>query len=238
MGKPKAWLPFGDEFMLQRVVRILREVVEPVGVVAAPGQDVPPLPPEVRIVRDEIEGRGPLGGLAAGLAALEGEADAVHLSSCDVPLLQAEFVCRVVEMLHLPSPTADSAGAVGGGEGGGASPPGEESQLAGSEPSPLTRSLRSLPSPQRGEGKTFAAAVPFVAGRLHPLAAAYHLSVLPVVREMLAARNFRMTDLLSAIPSRIITAEELVYTDPQFLSLRNLNTPEEYAAALRTLSGP
>ena len=30
MGRPKAWLPFGDELMLPRVVRILREVVEPV----------------------------------------------------------------------------------------------------------------------------------------------------------------------------------------------------------------
>src|SRR3954464_10860020 len=84
MGKPKAWLPFGDELMLPRVVRILREVVEEVVVVAAPGQEVPPLPGEVQIVRDEVEGRGPLGGLAAGLAALEGKADAAYLSSCDV----------------------------------------------------------------------------------------------------------------------------------------------------------
>ena len=76
MGRPKAWLPFGGELMLQRVVRVLRGVVDPVAVVAAPGQDVPPLPPEVSIVRDEVEGKGPLGGLAAGLAALEGKADA------------------------------------------------------------------------------------------------------------------------------------------------------------------
>src|SRR5579871_4934557 len=71
MGRPKAWLPFGDELMLPRVVRVLRAVVDPVVVVAAPGQDVPPLPPDVEIVRDEIEGKGPLGGLAAGLAALD-----------------------------------------------------------------------------------------------------------------------------------------------------------------------
>ena len=72
MGRPKAWLPFGNEFMLARVVRVLREAVDPVVVVAAPDQDVPPLPPAVRIIRDEIEGKGPLGGLAAGLAALPG----------------------------------------------------------------------------------------------------------------------------------------------------------------------
>jgi len=103
MGRPKAWLPFGDELMLQRVVRVLREVVEPVVVVAAPGQDVPPLSPEVEIVRDEVEGRGPLQGLAAGLAALAGKADAAYLSSCDTPFLTAAFVRRMIEMLESSS---------------------------------------------------------------------------------------------------------------------------------------
>lgn len=99
MGRPKAWLPFGDELMLPRVVRVLRAVVDPVVVVAAPGQDVPPLPAGVEVVRDEIEGKGPLGGLAAGLAALDGRTDAAYLSSCDVPFLKPEFVRRVIELL-------------------------------------------------------------------------------------------------------------------------------------------
>src|SRR5256886_17713794 len=81
MGRPKAWLPFGDELMLPRVVRLLGEAVSPVVVVAAPGQDVPPLPPAVRVVRDEHEGLGPLQRLAAGFAALDGLADAAYLSS-------------------------------------------------------------------------------------------------------------------------------------------------------------
>src|SRR5262245_40439806 len=85
MGRPKAWLPFGGERMLPRVVRVLTEVVSPVVVVAAPDQEVPPLPASVHVVRDEERGRGPLEGLAAGLAALAGKADAAYLSSCDVP---------------------------------------------------------------------------------------------------------------------------------------------------------
>src|SRR5438034_1928815 len=72
MGRPKAWLPFGGELMLPRVVRLLGQVVQPIVVVAAPEQDVPPVPPDVAIVRDEGRGRGPLQGLAAGLAALGG----------------------------------------------------------------------------------------------------------------------------------------------------------------------
>src|SRR5690349_20351755 len=99
MGQPKAWLPFGGERMLQRIVRVLRAVVDPVVVVAAPGQDVPNLPSEVAIIRDEIEGKGPLGGLAAGLAALDGKADVAYLSSCDVPFLKVEFVAKIISFL-------------------------------------------------------------------------------------------------------------------------------------------
>ena len=98
MGRPKAWLPIGDEIMLPRVVRILREVVQPIVVVAAPGQDVPPLQPDIAIVRDEERGRGPLQGLAAGLTALQGQAEAAYLSSCDVPFLRPAFVRRLIEL--------------------------------------------------------------------------------------------------------------------------------------------
>ncbi|MCA9117229.1 MAG: NTP transferase domain-containing protein, partial [Planctomycetaceae bacterium] len=41
MGQPKHLLPFGDETMLQRVVRTLSAVVSPVVVVAARGQQLP-----------------------------------------------------------------------------------------------------------------------------------------------------------------------------------------------------
>jgi molybdopterin-guanine dinucleotide biosynthesis protein A len=99
MGRPKAWLPFGEELMLPRVVRLLREAVEPVVVVAAPDQDVPPVPAEVSVVRDEERGRGPLQGLAAGLEALRGQTDAVYLSSCDVPFLRVAFVRRLIELM-------------------------------------------------------------------------------------------------------------------------------------------
>ena len=99
MARPKAWLPFAGDFMLPHVVRRLSAAVDPVVVVAAPDQDVPPLPPGVAIVRDEEKGRGPLQGLAAGLAALRGRAEAAFLSSCDVPFLRAAFVRRLIELL-------------------------------------------------------------------------------------------------------------------------------------------
>ena len=99
MGRPKAWLPVGGELLLPRVVRLLRQAVEPIIVVAAPDQDVPPLPAGVAVVRDEVEGRGPLQGLAAGLKALRGRADAAYLSSCDAPFLRPALVRRLIELL-------------------------------------------------------------------------------------------------------------------------------------------
>ena len=99
MGLPKATLPFGPELMLQRVVRLLSEVVSPIIVVAAPDQPLIELPGDVQVVRDRQEGRGPLEGLAAGLSACEGLADAAYATSCDVPLLVPAFVQRMLELL-------------------------------------------------------------------------------------------------------------------------------------------
>jgi molybdopterin-guanine dinucleotide biosynthesis protein A len=99
MGQPKAWLPFAGETMLARVVRRLREAVDPLVVVAALGQELPPLSPGVLVTRDEAPGRGPLQGLAAGLHALRGLAGAAFLSSCDVPFLKPAFVRRLIDLL-------------------------------------------------------------------------------------------------------------------------------------------
>src|SRR5688572_27783044 len=86
MGYPKAMLPFGPELMLQRVVRLLSEVVSPIVVVAAPGQGLPELSADILMARDERDGCGPLEGLLAGLSTLVGRVDAAYVTSCDVPL--------------------------------------------------------------------------------------------------------------------------------------------------------
>lgn len=179
MGQPKAWLPFHDELMLPRVVRLLSEVVSPLVVVAAPDQDIPPLPSEIAIVRDEERERGPLQGLAAGLAALHGRADAVYLSSCDVPFLNPAFVSRVIALLGSAS-----------------------------------------------------ICVPRVGDFHHPLAAVYRLDVLGAVQRLLRDNRLRPVFLFESVPTRVVSADELRDVDPTIQTLRNLNTPEEYQAAL------
>ncbi len=86
--------------MLVRVVRILRTTVNPVVVVAAPGQEVPPLSSDIRILRDEQEHLGPLAGMSVGLQALAEEVEAAFVSSCDVPLLLPEFVADMIRRLN------------------------------------------------------------------------------------------------------------------------------------------
>jgi len=99
MGVPKATLPFGPETMLQRVVRLLGTIVSPIVVVAARAQEMPELPDDVSVTRDERDARGPLEGLRAGLKALPGEVDMAYVTSCDVPLLVPAFVERMIDLL-------------------------------------------------------------------------------------------------------------------------------------------
>jgi molybdenum cofactor guanylyltransferase len=96
MGQSKAWLPFGEETMLQRVVRIVGSVVSTVVVVAAPEQDLPPLPANVLVARDPTSHEGPLVGLIAGLkAARQVGIERAFVCGCDMPLI----VPAVIEFL-------------------------------------------------------------------------------------------------------------------------------------------
>lgn len=101
MGHSKAMLPFGPERMLQRVVRLVGEVVpqEDIVVVAAEGQELP-LPEKITVTHDRHPDRGPLEGLACGLAALNDRVDAAYATSCDVPLLVPAFINRMFELLE------------------------------------------------------------------------------------------------------------------------------------------
>jgi molybdenum cofactor guanylyltransferase len=183
MGVPKATLPFGPETMLQRVVRLLGGVVDPVispiVAVAAREQVLPELPDGVIITRDEREARGPLEGLRAGLTALPDSAGMAYVTSCDVPLLAPGFVTRMIELLG-------------------------DHDIAVME----------------------------IDGFPHPLSAVYRRSVLPQVEALLAKDRLRPVFLFDAVRTRRVQPKEMVSVDPQLLTLRNLNTREDYLAAL------
>jgi molybdenum cofactor guanylyltransferase len=72
------------------------------------------------------------------------------------------------------------------------------------------------------------AAVPEVDGRLHPLAAAYRVSVLEAVEELLDEDRLAMHALLERCRLRVLAGAEL----PAPQSLTNLNEPDDYERAL------
>ena len=50
---------------------------------------------------------------------------------------------------------------------------------------------------------------------------------------LLAENRLRPFFLFEAVPTRVVGPDELRDVDPDFQTLRNLNTPEDYDAALR-----
>jgi molybdenum cofactor guanylyltransferase len=101
MGTPKAALEWHGSTLLGRTVRIVaRATSGPVVVVRSPGQDLPELPAGTLVADDPRDGKGPMQGIAAGLAALTGRADVAFVSSTDLPFLHPAFIRRVLRVLE------------------------------------------------------------------------------------------------------------------------------------------
>jgi molybdopterin-guanine dinucleotide biosynthesis protein A len=75
-------------------------------------------------------------------------------------------------------------------------------------------------------------AVMEVDGFPHPLSAIYRRDMLSHVESLLAADRLRPVFLFDAVRTRRVRPEEMTVVDPELRTLRNLNTPEEYRAAL------
>ena len=100
MGTPKAALEWHGSTLLNRTVGIVARAVNgPVVVVRAAGQDLPDLPKQATVVEDPRQGKGPVQGIAAGLAALSGRAETAFVSSTDMPFLHPAFIRRVLRVL-------------------------------------------------------------------------------------------------------------------------------------------
>ena len=75
-------------------------------------------------------------------------------------------------------------------------------------------------------------AVPRWEGRFQPLHAAYRRSVLPLLEAQLERGELRPVYLFDKVRTRRIEEDEVRRVDPEGWSFFNMNTPEEYAAAL------
>jgi len=75
-------------------------------------------------------------------------------------------------------------------------------------------------------------AVMEIDGFSHPLSAVYRRATLPRIEALLAEDRLRPAFLFEAVRTRRVKPEEMVVADPQLATLRNLNTREDYLAAL------
>lgn len=95
MGRAKALLQFDGEPLIAHLVRGLKNLFDEIVIVAAPGQELPPL--EAILVRDEVAYQGPVGGISYGLRAASGEA--CFVTSCDVAFLNAPLIMHLVSQI-------------------------------------------------------------------------------------------------------------------------------------------
>jgi len=75
-------------------------------------------------------------------------------------------------------------------------------------------------------------AVMEIEGFPHPLSAVYRRTTLPHVEALLAQDRLRPVFLFDAVRTRRVQAAEMTSVDPELLTLRNLNTREDYLEAL------
>ncbi|NIO07372.1 MAG: NTP transferase domain-containing protein, partial [Deltaproteobacteria bacterium] len=103
MGRPKALLSFEGEPLIVHIVRALGGLFAEIVVVAAPGQELPPLrlgsgqALPVNLVRDEVAYQGPVGGIYYGLTAASGEVSFV--TSCDVPFVNPSLISYLTSQI-------------------------------------------------------------------------------------------------------------------------------------------
>lgn len=183
MGTPKCDLPFGQETMLERIVRLLKEAVAgPVIIVTAVGQEIKKIPQDIIMTCDRCPDIGPLEGLAVGLRRVPEAFSAAYVTSCDTPMVSKSFIHELASrLLDCDAVVPDD-------------------------------------------------------GKPHPLSAIYRTSVADRIDLLLGAGHRRLRDLLDQIQTCYVSANELQASDPELQSLWNLNTPLEYAEALKFAS--
>ncbi len=179
MNADKALLPFGNETMVERVVRLVSSIVDPrhIVVVAAADQQLPSL--KAIVVRDSIEYQGPLPAIAGGFAALPPNTAVVFITGCDTPLLNP----AIIEYLF--------------------------QQLGDSD-----------------------AVVPQDAERLYPLCAVYRTNIFTRIEQQITAGQRSLHQFIQRLDAKLIPVENLREIDPELLSLKNVNSPEDYLSAL------
>jgi molybdenum cofactor guanylyltransferase len=95
MGRPKSLLLFDGEPLIVHIARALERLFAETVIVAAPEQELPPVP--AILARDEVPYQGPVGGIYYGLKAASGKF--CFVTSCDVAFLNASLISHLISLI-------------------------------------------------------------------------------------------------------------------------------------------
>jgi len=178
-GADKAALVVGGERILDRQLRVLRQVAGRILIVTnEPGRyhglDVP-------VVPDLGAGAGALGGIYSALVAAD--ADRTLVIACDMPFLTAPFLRHVLDA-----------------------------------------------------GRDADVALPRGAGGYEPLCACYARAAVDPIRRRIEAGDLKASDPTAGLRIREIGPDEIAPFDPDATLFLNVNTADDYAAAVARLN--
>jgi molybdopterin-guanine dinucleotide biosynthesis protein A len=77
--------------------------------------------------------------------------------------------------------------------------------------------------------------MPEIEGEMQPMHAIYGQACLGPIAQRLQANRLRIVGFLPDVRVRLVAADELRPFDPDLMAFQNLNTPEEFASAMRHL---
>jgi molybdopterin-guanine dinucleotide biosynthesis protein A len=95
MGRPKSLLLFDGQPLIVHIARALERLFPEMVIVAAPEQELPPLP--AILARDEVPYQGPVGGIYYGLKAANGKF--CFVTSCDVAFLNPSLISHLISQI-------------------------------------------------------------------------------------------------------------------------------------------
>ena len=215
MGQDKALLRIDGQPLLVRVLQRLAKLSDDLIVAAGDAgryeevlRDAPP----VRQVLDCVSGAGPLGGMCAGLRAARYEQAVVV--ACDMPFVNVALLEWMAGLLPgydavVPRFLDEQKPDFGAGD-----------QKPGFCEKPGFLSAPGHRAKDAG---------------LQPMHAVYSRACVEPIQAALARGERSVGTFLASLHVHVVDADEMTSFDPHHLSLRNVNTPEEYAECLRLL---
>ncbi len=224
MGQCKALLPWHGQTIVERVVQTAQCVADEC-VLLGTMKGVPPALGGIRILPDIHPHIGPLAGLHA---LLSDQSDGwSFLLSCDIPDISTAALIELVFQINDQRP---------------GSPPCDTGPKW-NEPRNTSSSVHVAAGNRPSDGghgsdtneidrrPAFQAVAYALGDRVETCCALYHASLLPDVERRITHGRYALQELIQSHPHKLLNGQ------PHRWALRNVNTPQDYSAALESAGG-